>query len=129
MVDLVTMKAYTYDMGGNGKGKEVEIPADLKDAAKAAHEKLVELVAEGNDALMEEFFEKGTIPEEHLIPALHKAIREDKIFPVMFASGLGNIGADQVLDFIVDYLPAPRSMSGCRATPAAPATASRRGAR
>jgi len=40
----------------------------------------VELVAEGNDALLEEFFEKGTIPEEDLIPALHNAIREDKIF-------------------------------------------------
>ncbi len=56
---------------------------------------------------MEEFFEKGTIPVEDLIPALHNAIREDKIFPVIFGSGLGNIGADRVMDFIVDYTPAP----------------------
>jgi elongation factor G len=42
-----------------------------------------------------------------LIPALHNAIREDKIFPVIFASGLGNIGGDRVMDFIVDYTPAP----------------------
>src|SRR5713101_4306484 len=68
VVDLVTMKAYTYELGGNGKGKETEIPADMKDEAQSQHEKLVELVAEGNDALLEEFFEKGTIPEEHLIP-------------------------------------------------------------
>ena len=107
VVDLVNMKAYTYELGGSGKGKEGEIPANLKEQAQEAHEKLVEMVAEGNDTLMEEFFEKGTIPEEHLIPALHEAIREDKIFPVIFGSGLGNIGADRVMDFIVDYTPAP----------------------
>jgi elongation factor G len=107
VVDLVRMKAYTYELGGDGKGRETEIPADMKDRVQEAHEKLVEFVAEGNDALMEEFFEKGTIPEEDLIPALHNAIREDKIFPVIFGSGLGNIGADRVMDFIVDYTPAP----------------------
>ncbi len=107
MVDLVRMKAYTYELGGNGKGKETEIPANMKDEVQAAHEKLVEMIAEGNDALMEEFFEKGTIPEEDLVPALHVAIREDRIFPVLFGSGLGNIGADRVMDFIVDYTPAP----------------------
>jgi elongation factor G len=106
IVDLVRMKAYTYEMGGNGKGKEGPIPADLAAAAKDAHEKLVELVAEGKDELMEEFFETGTIPEEHLVPALHEAIREDKLFPVLFTSGLGNIGVDELMDFIVDYTPA-----------------------
>jgi len=106
IIDLVRMKAYTYDMGGSGKGKEGPIPANLEATAKEAHEKLVELVAEGKDELMEEFFEKGTIPEEHLVPALHEAIREDKIFPVLFTSGLGNIGVDELMDFIVDYTPA-----------------------
>src|ERR1700681_961144 len=79
----------------------------MKDEAQAQHEKLVELVAEGTDALLEEFFEKGTLAEEDLIPALHNAIREDKIFPVIFGSGLGNIGADRIMDFIIDYTPAP----------------------
>jgi elongation factor G len=106
VVDLVRMKAYTYELGGNGKGKEGEIPADMKEAAQAAHEKLVEMIAEGDDALMEEFFDKGTIPEEHLTPALHNAIREDKIFPVLFASGLGNVSADRLMDFIVEFTPA-----------------------
>jgi elongation factor G len=118
VVDLVTMKAYAYELGGNGKGKETEIPADMKDEAQAQHEKLVELVAEGNDALLEEFFEKGTIPEEDLIPALHNAIREDKIFPVIFGSGLGNIGADRVMDFIVDYTPAPSEHEWVQGDPA-----------
>jgi elongation factor G len=114
VVDLVSMKAYTYELGGSGKAKEVEIPANLKEEAQAAHEKLVEMIAEGNDALMEEFFEKGTIPEEHLIPALHDAIREDRIFPVLFASGLGNVAADHVMDFIVDYTPAPTEKGAVR---------------
>ena len=105
VVDLVKMQAYTYEMGGNGKAKTGPIPASMEEEAKAAHERLVELVAEGDDALMEEFFDKGTIAEEHIITGLHNAIREDKIFPVLFASGLGNIGTDEVLDFIVDYLP------------------------
>jgi elongation factor G len=122
VVDLVTMKAYTYELGGNGRGKETEIPADMKDEVQAQHEKLVELVAEGNDALLEEFFEKGTIPEEDLIPALHNAIREDKIFPVIFGSGLGNIGADRVMDFIVDYTPAPSEHEWVQGDPAASGT-------
>ncbi|HEU5231418.1 MAG TPA: elongation factor G [Terriglobales bacterium] len=105
VVDLVTMKSYTYSLGGNGKGKEGPIPAELAEEAKAAHEALVELVAEGKDELMEEFFEKGTIPEDHLIGALHEAIREDRIFPALFASGLGNIGTDHILDFLATYAP------------------------
>src|SRR5437870_13490020 len=56
---------------------------------------------------MEEFFEKGTIPEEHLIPALHDSIRADRIFPVLFTSWLGNVGVDELMDFVVDYTPAP----------------------
>jgi elongation factor G len=107
VIDLVRMKAYTYELGGNGRGRETEIPANLKDEALKAHERLVELVAEGDDRLMEKFFEAGTLGEEDLVPALHNAIREDKIFPVIFSSGLGNIGADRIMDFIVDYTPAP----------------------
>src|SRR5499425_3100924 len=105
VVDLVRMKAYTYELGGNGKGKEGEIPANMKEAAQAAHEKLVEMVAEGDDSLMEKFFEAGTLSEEDLVPALHNAIREDKIFPVLFASGLGNVSADRLMDFLVEFTP------------------------
>ncbi len=107
VIDLVRMKGYTYELGGSGKGKETEIPANLKEQAQSAHERLVELVAEGDDKLMEKFFEAGTLGEEDLVPALHNAIREDRIFPVIFSSGLGNIGADRIMDFIVDYTPAP----------------------
>jgi len=119
VVDLVRMKAYTYELGGNGKGKETDIPANMRAQVQESHEQLVELVAEGDDKLMEEFFEKGTIPEEDLIPALHNAIREDKLFPVIFSSGLGNVGADRVMDFIVDYTPAPSEHEWVQGEPAA----------
>ena len=107
VVDLVAMKAFHYTPGGDGRGKAIEIPAPFAADAKARHEALVELVAEGKDELMEEFFEKGTIPEEHLITALHEAIREDRIFPVLFASGEANMAMDHLLDFIKDYAPSP----------------------
>jgi elongation factor G len=107
VVDLVTMEAFHYTPGGDGRPKPVEIPAALAADAKTRHEALVELVAEGKDELMEEYFEKGTIAEEHLIAALHEAIREDRIFPVLFSSGLANMATDHLLDFIKVYAPSP----------------------
>ncbi|HTS66946.1 MAG TPA: elongation factor G [Candidatus Acidoferrales bacterium] len=109
VVDLIRMKAYTYTPDGDGKGKEGEIPTDLTDAAQKAHEALVEMVAEGNDALMEEFFSEGTLPPEHIIDGLRQGIRELRIFPVLAASGLHNIGSDLILDLIVANLPSPAS--------------------
>jgi elongation factor G len=105
VVDLVRMKGWLYEMGGNGKGKEIDIPEHLKATAKAGHEKIVEIIAEGDDALMEEFFEKGTVPDEHLLPGIHRAMLEHRIYPVLYTSGLGNIGADRVLDFISEFIP------------------------
>jgi elongation factor G len=107
VVDLVTMKAFLYRPDGDGHGEVGKIPEGMIADAKAAHEALVELVAEGKDELMEEFFKEGTIPEPHLIAALHEAIREDRIFPVLYVSGLRNVGTDHLLDFLKIYAPAP----------------------
>lgn len=107
VVDLVRMKAYSYTPDGDGKGKETDIPADLADAAQQAHEALVEMVAEGNDALLEEFFEKGTLPVEHILDGLKSAVLEMRLYPVLCASAQHNIGSDQILNFIVDNLPSP----------------------
>ena len=117
VVDLVTMQAFYYEPGGNGQGKIGEVPGNMMAAARAAHEALVELVAEGKDELLEEFFEQGTIPEQHLISALHEAIREDRIFPVLFASGEANVATDHLLDFLKVYSPtaaerAPMAVGG-----------------
>ncbi len=78
---------------------------------------------------MEEFFREGTIPEHHLITALHEAIREDRIFPVLYASGLRNVGTDHLLDFLKVYAPAPIEREpvaarGILASPAAHGSAS-----
>lgn len=108
VVDLVTMEAYFYTPDGDGRGTVGAIPHMLESDAKAAHEALIELVAEGKDELMEEFFAVGTIPEDHLIAALHEAIREDRIFPVLYASGLRNVGTDHLLDFLKVYAPSPQ---------------------
>ena len=107
VVDLIGMKAYTYAADGDGKGKEGPIPENLADAAKEAHEALVEMVAEGNDALMEEFFDKGTLPVEHIVDGLKQGLRALRIFPVLCSSALHNIGSDRILDFMVENLPAP----------------------
>src|SRR6185437_16331965 len=103
VIDLISMQAFEYDQTRKGRGRAIPIPDDLAEPARAAHEALVELVAEGKDELLEEFFSQGTLPEEHLVAALHEAIREDRIFPVLFASGGNNIGTDRLLDFFRVY--------------------------
>jgi len=128
VVDLIRMKAYFYTPDGDGKGKEGEIPGNLADVAQKAHEALVEMVAEGNDALLEEFFEKGTLPAEHIIDGLKQGIREMRVFPVMCASALHNVGADMILNFIVDNLPAPTERDAVAAATGAGATAETPGA-
>jgi elongation factor G len=116
VVDLVRMKAYTYTPDGDGKGKESDIPANLADAAGKAHEALIEMVAEGNDALMEQFFDKGTLEIDQILAGLKQGVAEMRIFPVFCASGLHNIGADLLLNFIVENLPAPTEREGIAAT-------------
>lgn len=107
VVDLIRMKAYTFTPDGDGKGKEGEIPGELADAAQKAHEALVEMVAEGNDAFMEEFFDKGTLAAEHILEGLRQGIREARIHPVLCASALHNIGSELILNFIAENLPSP----------------------
>jgi elongation factor G len=107
VVDLITMKAHVYIPDGDGKPKIEEIPGDLAEAAKTAHEALVEMVAEGDDALMEEFFEKGTLPVEDLLKGLHDAFESKRIYPVLLSSALHNIGTGTLLDFLVQVFPSP----------------------
>jgi len=107
VIDLIEMKAYTYSPGGDGKGQAGEIPAELAEAAQKAHEQLVEMVAEGKDELMEEFFEQGTLSPERLIEGLREAVKERRIYPILCAAAVQNIGTDRILDFIVDNFPAP----------------------
>src|ERR1039457_1103745 len=106
-IDLITMKAHVYTPDGDGKPKIEEIPAVLADAAKTAHETLVEMGAEGAHALMEEFFEKGTLPIEDLRKGLRDAFQAHRIYPVVLTSALHNIGSGTLLDFLADVFPDP----------------------
>jgi len=107
VVDLITMKAHVYTPGGDGKPAIEDIPADLADDAKVAHEKLVEMVAEGDDALMEEFFEKGTLPMEDLMKGLRDAFQAKRIYPVVLTCALHNIGSATLLDLMANVFPDP----------------------
>jgi len=107
VVDLIGMKALIYTPDGDGKAKIEEIHADLAEEAKAAHEALVEMVAEGDDALMQEFFDEGTLPVEDLKKGLRDAVLAKRIFPVMLSSALHNIGPDAILNFLVEIFPSP----------------------
>ncbi|MGA3188034.1 MAG: elongation factor G [Bryobacteraceae bacterium] len=109
VVDLVRMKSYVG-------GKEGDIPADLAEAAKAGHEALVEMVAEGNDALLEEFFNEGTLPVDHILDGLREAVRVRRIFPVLCATATGNIGSDQILSFINEHFPSPLECGSWKGT-------------
>jgi elongation factor G len=115
IIDLVSMRAYLYKPGGDGKGKIAEIPASHMEEATKAHETLVEMIAEGNDELMEEFFATGTIGTEHIISGLQEEIRDRRIFPILCSAGSQNIGTDLLLNFVAEILPSPLQRPGMTA--------------
>src|SRR5260370_4376945 len=107
VIDLVSMKAHMYTLSGNGKASIESIPDALKDEAEEAHERLVEMIAEGDDEMMEEFFREGTIHIQDLIPAVRKAIVAEKIVPVLMISSTRNVGNSSLLTFLADVFPHP----------------------
>jgi elongation factor G len=107
VVDLVGMKAWTFAPDGSGAAKEGPVPDAIADRATAARDTLVEMVAEADDRLMEKFFEAGTLSQEELEAGLRSATMAGKIFPLVCASGLMNIGAQPLLDALVNYAPSP----------------------
>ena len=85
----------------------VDIPDELKDAATAAREKLVEAVATVDDDLMHKYIEGEEISEDEIRKALRKGTLELKIVPVVTGSAFKNKGVQTLLDAVVDYLPSP----------------------
>jgi elongation factor G len=104
VVDVVHLKAYEF---ADGKAKEIEIPAEVKDLVDKTRERLIELVAESDDALMEKYFEQGTLDEADIIPNINKAIANSKLCPVFAVSSLTQVGLRALLNGIVDYAPDP----------------------
>jgi elongation factor G len=107
VVDLVINKAYVYEADGSGRFTEAEIPAGMADAAGAAREALIEMVAESDEKLMETFFDAGTLTDEELVAGLRSAVLNGAVFPLVCTSALANVGVPQLLDAIASYLPSP----------------------
>jgi elongation factor G len=105
VVDVVHMKAYEFD--SQGKAKEVDLPSEGRDRLDKTRERLIELVAESDDSLMEKYFEEGSLPDEDVIPGIKKAIANSKLCPVFAASAATLVGLTALLDGIVDYAPNP----------------------
>jgi elongation factor G len=105
VVDLLVMKAYT---GSGSRTKEVEVPESLKAQADAYHEKLVEAIAEIDDALIEKYLGGETISPEELSKTLRQAVLDGRIVPILAGSGLQNIGISLLMDAVVGYLPLPK---------------------
>jgi len=113
VVDLLKMKALYFEK--EGKIKEDKIPDDLKAKAKEYREKLVEAVAETDDALLEKFFDKGGLTDDEIRDGLRKGVVRLKIFPVLCGSALENRGTNLVLDYLVDLMPAPSDFTEIKA--------------
>src|SRR5436190_4509565 len=107
VIDLVAMKAYIYATDGSGKFEATDIPADMKSEADEMRAALIEKVAEGDDTLMERFFEQGGLSQEELIDGLKREVGHHQIFPVVLDSASHNIGGHAILDTIVALLPSP----------------------
>jgi elongation factor G len=105
LIDLVDMKAYEYDEAG--KASEIPIPDELADQAQEYREKLMDEVAENSDALMERYLEGEEISHEEIVDALKEGTNHGQIFPVTCGVATRPLGADRLLDAIVEDLPSP----------------------
>ncbi len=105
VVDVVHQKAYEFDDRGHAKG--IAIPSEGKELLDSTRERLIELVAESDDDLMEKYFAEGTLPEEDIYPNLAKAIAKSKLCPVYAVSANGLIGLSILLDHLVEFAPNP----------------------
>lgn len=107
VVDLVTMKAYTFH-GDNGDDiKESDIPANLVDQAKEYREKMIDAATMFDDELAEKFLEGGDIPVELLKRAVRKGCLSMEMTPVFMGSAFKNKGVQKLLNAVTDYLPNP----------------------
>ena len=110
VIDLVAMKAYVYAADGSGKFETTDIPDNLRSDAESWREKLIEKVAEGDDTLMEKFFDQGGLSQEELLDGLSREVAHHQIYPVLFASASHNIGGHAILDAFVTMLPSPEQV-------------------
>jgi elongation factor G len=106
IVDALRMIMYVFPEGG-GKPDKQPIPDSEIARAQEMHNALVEAAAENDEALMEKFFEEGSLNEEELAEGLRIAMANQEIFPVFCVSAERNMGSGRIMGFINDIAPAP----------------------
>jgi elongation factor G len=113
IVDLVQMKLYKYPEGG-GKPEILDIPASEKDKAEELHNILIEKAAESDEALMELFFENGTLTEDEIQRGIKAGLISRGMFPIFCISAKQNKGVGRLMEFITTTVPAPNEMPGVK---------------
>ena len=107
VVDLVRMKAIVYYDDEGKDVREEEIPADMLSQAQEARETMIEAAAEGNDELMEKFFNGEELTEEEIVASLRAQTIACRLNPVFCGTSYRNKGVQPLLDAIIAYLPSP----------------------
>jgi elongation factor G len=107
VVDLVEMKAITFEDELGAKPIIGDIPAELQDDAKKYREKLIESAAEADDAMLEKYLEKHTLTNEEIKKGIRKLTIDCRIVPVTCGTALKNKGVQPMMDAIIDCLPSP----------------------
>ena len=109
VIDLLSGRAYLYQ-GESGVVQEAAPPAELADEVRAARERLVETIAEANDALLEKYLEGVELTADELGAGLREGVRAGKFLPVLCGAAGRAIGLHPLLDAIVDLLPSPADL-------------------
>ncbi|MBE9006028.1 elongation factor G [Fortiea sp. LEGE XX443] len=126
IVDLVRKRAYIYNNDQGTDIQETDIPADMHEQVEEYYTKLVEAVAETDDALMTKYFDGEALTEAEIRAALRKGTIAGTIVPVLCGSAFKNKGVQLMLDAVVDYLPAPTEVPPIQGTLANGDTVERR---
>ena len=105
-IDVLMMKMYRFT-DENGTREELEIPADEMERAKAYNQELVETAAEYDDALMELYFDKGTLTQDDIRSGLKLGVANRKVMPIFVTSGKRDIGTKRLMEFIINVAPGP----------------------
>ena len=110
IVDVLKMKLYKFPAGG-GNPEVHDIPAEEKDKAEEYRNAIIEAAAESEEALMEVFFENGTLSDEELARGINQGIATRTMFPVLCVSGKNNQGVNRFMEFVVENLPSPQEVA------------------
>ncbi len=106
IVDVLKMKMYRFK-DANGTCEEVDIPAEYADEAEELRQELMEKAAEGDDALMEKFFEELTLSDEEIHKGLELGLGKGELMPVFCLSAKNDMGVARLMDFIISGTPSP----------------------